>query len=140
MDSNNKNGHYRILVVDDEEEILEIIMDLLRSEGYECFSAHDGIAATEILEHQEIDLLISDFRMPRMDGSELLKWCRENDKHFPVIFITGNPELLEKEKYSLQDCCAALLHKPISFDIIVEAIDAARTRNHQWECHRPFIP
>lgn len=140
MDSNNKNSEYRILVVDDEKEILEIILDLLQAEGYQCLSAHDGLEASQILEKEEIDLLISDFRMPRMDGNELLKWCREKGKHFPVIFITGNPELLEKEKYSLQDCCAALLHKPIAFDVIVEAIDAARTRNHQWECHRPFIP
>lgn len=140
MDSNNKNNNYRILVVDDEKEILEIVIDLLSSEGYQCDSARDGVEATQFLEKNEIDLLISDFRMPKMDGSELLKWCRDQGKHFPVIFITGNPELLDKEKYSLQDCCAALLHKPISFDVIVEAIDAARTRNHQWECHRPFVP
>lgn len=129
---------YKILVVDDETSIREIVVELLASEGYKIFDAADGIEATQILQQEKVDLLITDFRMPRMDGNELLQWCRQQKMHFPVIFITGNPELLEKEKISLEDCCAALLHKPISIDTIVQAIEDARHRNHAWECHRPL--
>ena len=134
-----KNDNYRILIVDDEPIIRELLVEILTMEGYSCTTASDGLEASKTLQQNKFDLLITDFRMPNMNGSDLLKWCRENDQHFPVIFITGNPELLPEEKLALGDCCAALLSKPVYVDQLLKAIEEARARNHQWMCHRPAI-
>jgi CheY-like chemotaxis protein len=125
---------YKILVVDDEPAIREIFVDLLGNEGYACEEASDGTHAIEILKKEKFDLLITDFRMPKMNGAELLQWCRQNDIHFPVIFITGNPELLPIEKLALKDCCAALLSKPIELEQILGAVEEAKIRNHNRNC------
>lgn len=63
--------------------------------------------------------MITDFRMPRMDGVQLLNWCRESKIHFPVIFISENSHLLSKEKIALDDCCADLINKPMNIDSIL---------------------
>ncbi len=125
---------YRILIVDDESVIREIFTDFLSGEGYSCTEAADGDEAVKILKKEKFDLLISDFRMPNMNGAELLQWCRDNNIHFPVIFITGNPELLPIEKIALKDCCAALLSKPVALEKILVAIEDAKKRNHQRLC------
>lgn len=124
----------RILLAEDEPTIREILTELLVDEGYECIAAFDGLDATEKLKKETFDLLISDFRMPRMNGAELLKWCREQKIHLPVIFITANKELFPEEKDALSDCCAALLVKPIDFNNLILAIEEAKTRNHHRFC------
>lgn len=130
----DRPAKYKILIVDDEKDIREILIDLLSGEGFECTTASDGKEASEILGRKPFDLLITDFRMPHMDGPELLNWCRNNDIHFPVIFVTGNLELLPKEKVALKDCCAGILRKPLAFNELLIAIDDARNRNHHREC------
>lgn len=109
-------------------------MDFLQGEGYECSEASDGTEAVEILKRENFDLLISDFRMPKMNGAELLQWCRQNEIHFPVIFVTGNPELLPIERMALKDCCAALLQKPVELNTILIAVEDAKVRNHHRHC------
>lgn len=124
----------RILLVEDDASIRESLVELLSFEGYECAEADDGLTATEILARERFDLLISDFRMPRMNGVDLLKWCREHEIHFPVIFITANRELFDKEQVALKDCCAALLRKPIGIDELLQAVDEAMARAHKRDC------
>ena len=123
-----------ILIVDDEKELRELMAEMIGQEGFHCLQAKDGKEASEILEKETIDLLITDMRMPRMDGAQLLAWCRHKHLHFPVIFITANVELLPHDEVALSDCCAALLRKPISIDVLIEAIKAADQRNHHRLC------
>lgn len=124
----------KLLIVEDDESIREIMTEVLIHEGYECTSACDGLEASEILKDKQFDVLISDFRMPRMNGAELLHWCRDNDIKLPVIFITANKDLFPEEKLALNDCCAALLQKPIDMDMLLQAIEDARSRNHHRHC------
>ncbi|MBA2404162.1 MAG: response regulator [Bdellovibrionales bacterium] len=128
------NSNYKILLVEDDSFLRTLLFELLEGEGFQCVQAEDGLAARTILETQHFDLLITDFRMPRMDGSELLEWCRKSKIHFPVIFLTANTELLPKEKLSLEDCCAAVLQKPAGLDDILQAIRDAQVRNHNLMC------
>lgn len=125
---------FNILLADDESSIREIWSELLIDEGFEIDLAEDGLKAKELIKNKNYNLLITDFRMPNMDGAQLLNWCREHDFHFPVIFITGNLELLEKEKVALGDCCANLLRKPASLNQMLSAIEDAKTRNHNRMC------
>jgi CheY-like chemotaxis protein len=124
----------KIILAEDETSIREILTELLIDEGYDCVPAADGFIASEKLKNETFDLLISDFRMPRMNGAQLIKWCRDNNIQVPVIFITANLELFPEEKLALNDCCALLLQKPIDFNHLILSIENAATRNHQVSC------
>lgn len=80
-----------ILLVDDNEDYLMLMRDLLFSNGYTVLTATDGTEACEVLEHEEVDLIISDIKMPRLDGIKLHAYARELDKYrnTKFIFISG---------------------------------------------------
>lgn len=128
-------SNYKILLVEDDENIRDILCEILKDEGFDVIPSIDGQEATEILKEKHFDLLISDFRMPRMNGAELLEWCRNHKIHFPVIFITANANLMPSENLALKDCCAALLPKPIDLDQLMQAIEDAKKRQHNIHCN-----
>lgn len=79
----------RLLVVDDDASIREVSAAMLTEEGYEVWTAEDGIHALEVLLEFSPDLVITDLRMPRMSGFELLKIMRERFPHLPLIAVSG---------------------------------------------------
>ncbi len=133
---------YTILFAEDEDSLREIFTELLRSEGYECLEARNGEEAIEVLKaHPKVDLVLTDFNMPKLNGTQLLFWCRQNDFHMPFIFMTANVERLPIEEMALGDCCSSMLQKPVSFTQLLEEIERAKVRNHDFECHgKAFNP
>jgi two-component system response regulator PilR (NtrC family) len=79
----------RILIVDDELSMREFLKILLEKEGYAVTAAADGITALATFKDQEIDLVITDIRMPGMNGLELLTELKQQAAHLPVIMITA---------------------------------------------------
>ena len=79
----------RILVVDDEENMRETLSEFLRMLGYEVDVASDGSSGIEQLGRQEYDLVLTDLKMPGMDGIALTEWMRETHPDMPVILMTG---------------------------------------------------
>ena len=79
----------RILVVDDEVEIRQINAEVLRRVGYQTETAADGAAAWEALQANSYDLLITDNRMPKVSGVELVKKMRSAHMTLPVILASG---------------------------------------------------
>ncbi len=79
----------RILVVDDEPSMRELLDIVLRREGHEVFTASNGKAAVEILEREPIDLLVSDIKMPDMSGVEVLKAAKLLDPDIVGIMVTA---------------------------------------------------
>lgn len=79
----------RILIVDDEEAIREIVSSLLEAQGYRCATVSNGKKATEFLLKNSVDLVLSDMVMPEMDGLKLLAWLRNHDADIPVIMVTA---------------------------------------------------
>lgn len=127
-----------ILIAEDDADIRNIFVEILEDHGHQCTAAEDGEVAKNILEGgKAFDLLISDFRMPRMSGDELLEWCRQAGLKFPVIFVTANSALLSKETLALGDCCADLLRKPIGAFQLLQAVEAAKARSHAVNCLPP---
>lgn len=122
------------LVVDDSPDIRFTLVSILESLGIKSFEALDGEQAIEILKSNSIDLLITDFRMPKLDGVGLLDWCRKNGIHIPVIFLSGNADLVKPEQVALADCCATLLFKPFQFETLLAALGAADVRTHHKDC------
>lgn len=82
----------KILVVDDDPHLLKMLVDTLTGIGYKTVAAADGIEALDLLRRDEIgsfDLMITDIKMPNMDGIGLLKRARRYHPDLPVLFITG---------------------------------------------------
>ena len=79
----------RVLIVDDEKGICAVLSDLLKREGIETMVAHDGATALKKISFQMPDVMLVDFKMPGMDGMELLKRVKELDSELPVIMITA---------------------------------------------------
>ncbi len=79
----------KILVVDDEEAIREVVSTLLEAQGHECASVSNGHLAQEFLRRQTVDLVLSDMVMPEMDGLRLVEWLRQTDPDIPIIMVTA---------------------------------------------------
>ena len=99
----------KVLIVDDEPAVLFALSEALadRRRGVKVATAANGQEAVAILESEKVDLVVTDLRMPEMDGFELLAWLRRGFPHLPVIVMTafgaetaarlgGSPEVLEK--------------------------------------------
>ncbi|MCI5146572.1 MAG: sigma-54-dependent Fis family transcriptional regulator, partial [Candidatus Electrothrix sp. AR3] len=82
-----------ILVVDDEPNYLIILSELLRDEEYEVFTANSGAVALKKARETDLDLVITDMKMPGMDGIELLSKLKEFNQYLPVILITAYAEV-----------------------------------------------
>jgi DNA-binding NtrC family response regulator len=80
----------RILVVDDEEPIREIVCSMLRASGYECTQAASGTEALAILDSgEDFELMLSDLMMAELDGIGLLERTKERYPDIPVVMVTA---------------------------------------------------
>ncbi len=80
----------RILVVDDELNMQKTLSGILRQQGYDIKVCGDGKEAVEVLDTEQFNLIITDIKMPRMDGMTMLSAVRKNNNEIPVIIITGH--------------------------------------------------
>lgn len=78
-----------ILIVDDEEMMRTLLDRILSREGYKIRSAEDGVVALEVLKAEKVDIVISDMKMPRMNGFELLKIVKKEYPKIGVIIMTA---------------------------------------------------
>jgi PAS domain S-box-containing protein len=81
--------HERILVVDDEKGVVRSCVRILERQGYIASGVTNSQAVPELLRHESFDLLLTDIKMPRIDGLELLRLAKEIDPHLTVVLITG---------------------------------------------------
>src|SRR5690349_18732259 len=79
----------RILVVDDERSMRELLAIVLRREGYEVLLAENGKSAVDLLERESVDILISDIKMPDLSGVEVLRAAKKIDQDILGIMITA---------------------------------------------------
>ncbi|MFC1837823.1 diguanylate cyclase [Thermodesulfobacteriota bacterium] len=79
----------KILIVDDDQSILEILSDMMAIFGHDYMTARDGVEAVEILKKDHFHIVITDMMMPNMDGMELLKYIHANYPSIKIIIVTG---------------------------------------------------
>ena len=117
----NSKGHESILVVDDESALRELNVNILNQEGYRIFQAENGIEALAILEHEKIDLVLSDIIMPIMDGNILAAKIRKLYPHIKIQLVSGyiKPDNLPKDNKDLYD---NLLNKPVIASELLQRI------------------
>jgi two-component system NtrC family response regulator len=115
---------HSILVVDDEPNYLIVLSELLRDEGYEVFTADSGISGLKIARETDLDMVISDMKMPGMDGIELLAKLKEFNQHLPVILITAYAEV-EKAVEAMHLGAFTYLAKPFSNEQLLASVSKA---------------
>ena len=86
----------KILVVEDEAPIRDLISINLQLVGYEVFTAEDGIIAEKFLENQKVDLILLDVMIPGIDGLSLIEKIKKHS--IPVIFVTAKESVLDRVK------------------------------------------
>src|SRR5260370_29912318 len=129
-----------VLVVDDESMLLDIFREWLEEEHCGVLTARDGAAALQILGNQHVDVVVSDVRMPVMDGIVLLKnlttYVGMSQNIYPpkmpkMIFIIGFTDLEPREAYDLG--VEVIMQKPIKRDQFVDAVRRTlRSREETW--------
>lgn len=104
---------HTILIVDDEPNYQIVLAELLKDEGYEVFTANSGLAGLPIVYSTDLDLVLSDMKMPGMDGIQFLAKIKEFNKELPVILITAYAEV-EKAVEAMRLGAFTYLAKPFS--------------------------
>jgi DNA-binding NtrC family response regulator len=104
-----------ILVVDDEEDILVTLPDVLKKWGHKTIVARNGVEALQLYKDRPIDFVITDIKMPQMDGLELLEQIQAIDKKAMVIFLTGYPSL-DSAIAAMRSGAFDYLVKPVNLD------------------------
>jgi CheY-like chemotaxis protein/DNA-binding MarR family transcriptional regulator len=123
------NAFGTILVVDDDVEAAEEIVSCLAEEGWQSLIASDGMEALRLtLERADVQIILSDIRMPRMDGLTFAAELRrqaEPDRDFQIIFITGQGGI-DEAVAAIRLRAVDFLRKPIVRDGLLEAVSRAR--------------
>ena len=129
-----------VLIVEDEPVIRELMAILLEEEGYAVHQAVDGLEALETVEQHTVDLVLSDVKMPRLDGASLARHLRARGDPIPVVLMSA--------VYAEVDLPGVrFLRKPVNCDHLLDIIAAALRESHRsarggglddWTSPAPF--
>lgn len=122
--------NYKILVVEDDNQIQELIVEFLSSQDYIVDTANDGVEGYEKFKSGKYDLVILDVMMPKLDGHSLCKMIRNIDKEVSVIFLTAlGDEENEIKGFDLR--ADDYISKPFSFNILIKRVEAVLRRKNK---------
>ena len=107
-----------ILVVDDEKNYLTILSAILEDEGFEVLTAPGGFEALEVHKSSDLDLILTDMKMPKMDGIELLENIKESDPDLPVIMMTAHGTV-DKAVEAMQKGAYTYILKPFDNERLI---------------------
>lgn len=125
----------RILIVEDERPISDLIRMSLEDAGYICTCAYDGMTAANLLEANDYDLVLLDIMLPEIDGYELFEYIKPLD--MPVIFITAKAELADRVK-GLNLGAEDYIVKPFEIVELLARVHVVLRRYRKTETHLMF--
>jgi len=117
----------KILIVDDEEIIVRLLSMSLRSDGYETLSAYNGEQGLEVFKSESPDIVVTDIKMPGMDGLELLKKIKQIDVEKEVIIVTGHGDI-DSTITALQYGASDFINKPVRDEALAIALERAKAK------------
>ena len=126
-----------VLIIDDEKGLLLVMRQALESHGYKVITATNGTEGIRVFNQMSLDLVITDVRMPGMDGHDVVQHIRYSEQSTPVIGISGTPWDLNNSDFS------AVLSKPFSLKTLVDTVNglaAKSIRLKKTEQHSDRIP
>ena len=108
----------KALVIDDEKNILDILRTLLVKLDFKAKVAHDGMEGIELFENgHDFDLVITDIRMPRVDGNQVAKHIRDSDKpDTPIVAMSGYAKEIDKSLFNFS------ITKPFRLETLINVI------------------
>ena len=118
----------RILVVDDELNVAQVLAEHLTEQGYEVATAHGGIEALAKIDLEKPQVILLDVRMPGMDGIEVLRRIRSFDTQVGILMISANDDV-ELAKQTLAMGAFDYTLKPIDFAYLSRAVDTMMARS-----------
>lgn len=118
----------KVLVVEDEEAIANLIIMNLKRAGYECDYGSDGKVGADLIENNDYDLILLDIMLPKIDGYELMEYIEPQG--IPVIFITAKGSVKDKIK-GLHMGADDYLVKPFSIDELLARVESVLRRYHK---------
>ncbi|OHE59850.1 MAG: hypothetical protein A2Z47_02875 [Thermodesulfovibrio sp. RBG_19FT_COMBO_42_12] len=121
----------KILVVDDDPDVLEAISIILEANGYEVVTARDGLEGLDKLKAEKPDLMILDLLMPKMDGFEVCKELKDPRRakyaHIPIIILSSVKEQASRRRYELETGLQLdvddYVEKPIEHTILLKRVE-----------------
>ena len=113
-----------ILIVDDEKNYPLVLSAVLQEEGFEALTATSGEEALEIIEHSDVDLVLTDMKMPKMDGIELLENIKQKDPELPVVMMTAHGTV-EKAVEAMQKGAYNYILKPFDNEQLIIYVNKA---------------
>lgn len=125
MEAANRTG--TILIVEDNVDLRELLADVFESNDYDVFTAIDGEDALAVLRIRHVDIVITDLRMPRMDGATFARALKGNAllAHIPIVLLTATPMA---DTWATLRVFDAFLEKPSPLEDIIEAVRQVRKR------------
>ena len=120
----------KILIVEDEKPISELIRMNLDEAGYQCECVYDGLAAADRLENSRYDLVLLDVMLPGADGFELMEYIRPSG--IPVIFLTARPEVRDRVR-GLRAGADDYLGKPFEIVELLARVETVLRRYNKTE-------
>jgi len=124
---NETDKKLKILVVDDDENIREVLSDLLLLEGHQVLLAEEGEQALLIFEENQPDIIITDLGMPGISGWEVAKRMKKKDPTKKVIVISGWGASLQKDQLE-ENCVDQILSKPFHLEQVKKVIDEVMSK------------
>lgn len=117
----------RVLIVDDEPEIRAFMMDALALFGYDVSAAGDADEAFALVARTRFDLVMSDLRLPGVQGSDFFARLRSIDRAVPLVMLTGSgPD--DEDLRRVREAGIAILHKPVQLPELQTALTKALER------------
>ncbi len=121
---NNVQDGIKILIVDDERVALKNLEHVIKKEGYEVVGTESGPNALKLIEEQRFDVVLTDLRMEKVDGMQILKKCREINPDAEIIMITGYATL-ESAVEAMKKGAFHYIAKPFKLDLVRKVVQEA---------------
>ncbi len=121
------NPKHKILVVEDEVEINQLLQIILKNKGYEVSATLDGLAAFDQVQSENFDLILLDWMLPQINGLDFIKRLREKNNLTPVIFVTAKTQP-EDIVQGLEAGADDYLVKPFDTNVLLARVDSVLRR------------
>lgn len=120
---------HKILIIDDEAIVREILLEFLEILGYQADEFEDGASGLEAMNNENYSIAFADIRMPGIDGIEFLKYLKKTQPEIPVIIITGHGSE-DTRKEAIDAGAFAFFQKPFHFSEVKEVMEKINLLPH----------
>ena len=138
MKDNSQKDNRKLLLIDDDPNLILLVKDYLEFRGYNVDTAENGREALQVLDRNVPDMIICDIMMPEMDGYSLVKHIREEPttNRIPVLFLSAKGQSQDRVK-GLSEGADIYMSKPFEPEELVAQVESSLKQIKRWEQGRP---